>query len=223
VETYSTGSSLSDAVKKTGARSACLCEDDIQQDVTGGGFPETHDELCNCQGAWQEIPDPLRTALSLQLQSFVITGKVWFACDGADGYLERRENGTVLLEGGVLTVMQDGQMLCRSHKQETATRYERVTVPTPEAADVFRGKWTHTFGNVVPPDWLKRLTISGTVWKGGEPNHGGFLKVRDGRVLLLDSVLYLYEDGCTLVLTSPSGSFLKYEYQGDVRDPWFYT
>jgi hypothetical protein len=102
-------------------------------------------------------------------------------------------------------------------------RFERFQVPPPEAEHVFNGIWDLVEVDVEPRgEWLERLIIRGSVWIGDAPDRRGFLKAHGDRgdVALLGCVLTLRLDGSELLLTSPTGKVLVYEYITGVTDAY---
>jgi hypothetical protein len=193
-------------------------------------FPPGFEALAACQGAWQEIPQNGRRFADVWIQSFVITGRAWFGGDGSDGYLERRDDGVVIMDGGELTVEEDGtgSVLVRRGKSGRVLRFERIRLPDPDSLDALRGDWFCVEGNVHPPVWLQQVTIEGSVWTGNDPGHGGLLEAQNVSrgVKLLGNVLSLtYSPGqeAQLSMTGPRGARLLYQRVEAIDDPWHYT
>lgn len=82
------------------------------------------DMVAHLQGAWREVSGSLKVRPFLR--SFVITGRVWLGGDGTDGWLTLRgDDSAILLEGGVLSIEQNGAILSRVGKSGTELLFER--------------------------------------------------------------------------------------------------
>jgi hypothetical protein len=184
--------------------------------------------MLRCQGAWEHIPDGVDghrpRILHSWLRSFVITGMVWFGGDGSDGNLVRRDDGSISMEGGVLTLEEDGT-LCRKGKSGDIIRFRRLKLPSPEVVDMFRGVWVLLVGNIGTHNWLRHLTIKGRVWASDSPGHEGLLRGQEGNddVMLSNYVLSESDQGTLLRLTSRSGDVLLYALVEEVPTPWHFT
>jgi hypothetical protein len=196
-------------------------------------FPTGFEALAKCQGAWQLIPEGNFYDVDDWLRAFVITGRVYFACDGSSGYIERGDDGVVEMEKGRLTVeggpFPDDQTLCRAGKSGIVFRFVHFALPKPCAVDQFRGFWECTDGAVDPIDeWPQLLAVKGSLWFSADLCVGGFLSVEGERILILGHVCSLRKDGRELHLAIRTeggrpGGYLRYSKVGQVANPWYVT
>jgi hypothetical protein len=195
-------------------------------------FPDGFEALAQCQGAWQQVQPrdtPVRWA-DPWLQTFMITGRVYFGGDGSSGYLERRGDGAVLMEKGIISMEEDGNILCRVGKSGIAIRFMRLNLPTPDEVDLFRGIWIFSNGNMDPPDWLRVLTVIGRIWVSSSPSYGGLLEAQgaNGGVLFLGLDLSLTYSGhadCPMLRLRDrrANVCMTYRLDAELGNPWHIT
>lgn len=183
------------------------------------------------QGPWRQQCGG-GTAVSPWLRSFIITGRIYFRGDGSEGWLLlRSDDNAILLEGGALSLEEDGAVLIRTGRSGTPVRFERFMMPPCDLLNPFQGLWTYfacdDAHEAVTDKWWSCLRICGRVWKCARPGSGGLIEFRqhDSAILLNGWVSKVTRNGHEnlLQLITVSGRSLWYMLAEDGPFPWHIT